>query len=85
MCLHIENSYVYYCLGSHPRAQLLTYHHLQPSTLFADLSQIAPGKSADLYMAKGIIPVAPKGTRGRHPSMEETGITYKTCECSQRS
>jgi len=29
-------------------------------------------------MAKDIVPVAPTGTRGRYPSMEGTGITYKT-------
>ena len=78
--------YCYYCLVPHPRAQLFTYHHLQPSPLFADLSQKAPGKSAvSRRMAKGIVPVAPTGTRGRRPSMEETGITYKTCACSRRS
>ena len=63
-----------------------TYHHLQPSRPFSDLSQKAPGKSADSRrMAKGIVPVAPTGTRGRRPSMEDTGITYKTCACSRRS
>ena len=78
--------YCHYCLVPHPRAQLLTYHHLQPSPLPADLSQLAPGKSADSRrMVKGIVPVAPTGTRGRRPSMEDTGITYKTCDCSRRS
>ena len=78
--------YCYYCLVPHPRAQLFTYHHLQPSPLFADLSQKAPGKSAvSRRMTKGIVPVAPTGTRGRSPSMEDTGITYKTCACSRRS
>ncbi len=49
---------------------------------FADLSQKALGKSAvSRRMAKGIVPVAPTGTRGRRPSMEDTGITYKTCAC----
>ena len=53
-----------------------TYHHLQPSPLLADLSQLALGKSADsCRMAKGIVPVAPTGTRGRRPSIQETGIT----------
>jgi hypothetical protein len=71
-------------LGPHPTAQLITYHHwhLQPSPLFADLSQKAPGKSADSdsrRMAKGIVPVTPTGTRG----MEDTEITYKTCACSR--
>ncbi len=78
--------YCHYCLVPHPRAQLFTYHHLQPSPPFADLSQKAPGKSAvSRRMAKGIVPVAPTGTRGRRPSMEDTGITYKTCACSRRS
>ena len=73
--LFISN-YYHYCLVPHPRAQLFTYHHLQPSPLLADLSQLAPGKSADsCRMAKGIVPVAPTGTRGRRPSIEETGIT----------
>ncbi len=27
----------------------------------------------------------PTGARGRHPSMEDTGITYKTCACSLHS
>ena len=68
------------------RAQLLTYHHLQPSPLLWDLSQAAPGKSADsLRMSKGIVPVSPSGTSGRRPSMEETGMTYNTCDCSRRS
>ena len=76
----------HYCFVPHPRAQLFTYHHLQPSPPFADLSQKAPGKSAvSRRMAKGIVPVAPTGTRGRRPSMEDTGITYKTCACSRRS
>jgi hypothetical protein len=63
--------YCHYCLVPHPslRAQLFKftsrYHHLQPSLLFADLSQKAPGKSAaasscrQWRMAKGIVPVAP--------------------------
>ena len=68
--------YYHYCLVPHPRAQLFTYHHLQPSPPLADLSQLDPGKSADsCRMAKGIVPVAPTGTRGRRPSIEETGIT----------
>ena len=78
--------YWHYRLVLHPRAQLFTYHHLHPSPLFADLSHDAPGKSADSRrMAKGIVPVAPTGTRGRRLRMEDTGITYKTCACSRRS
>ncbi len=47
-------------LGPHPRAQLFTYHHIHPSTLFWLLSQEAPGKSADsLCMYKGIVPFSP--------------------------
>ena len=71
----------------HPRAQLVTYDHLlQPSPLFADLSQKAPGKSADSRsMAKGIVPVAPTSTRGRRPNMEDSGITDKTYACSRLS
>ena len=34
---------------------------------------------------KCIVPVAPTGTTGRRPRMEDTGITYKTCACSRRS
>ena len=40
----------FYCLFPHAKAQLLTYqgyHHRQPSPLLWDLSQAAPGKSAD--------------------------------------
>jgi hypothetical protein len=129
--------YCCYCLVPHPRAQLYTYHHLQPTNIettifiihgiipialmgghiqivlvcqvapyyplrcdsseavscnmrpspqFAHLSQKAPGMSADSRrMAKGIVPVAPTGTRGRRPSMEDTGITYKTGACSRCS
>jgi hypothetical protein len=93
--MHIHNEkvllqafifYFHYCFVPHPRAQLFTYHHLQPSPPFADLLQKAPCKSADsARMAKGIVPVAPTGTRGRRPSMEDTVITYKTCACSLRS
>ena len=69
--------YCHYCLVPHPMAQLFTYHHLQPSPPFADLSQKAQVKSVDSpRMAKGIVPVAPTGTRGRRPSMEDTGITH---------
>ena len=39
--------YCNYCLVPHPRAQLFTNHHLQPSPLFSDLSQKAPGTSAN--------------------------------------
>jgi hypothetical protein len=28
-------------------------------------------------MAKGFVPVAPTGTRGRRPSIDDTGIAYK--------
>ncbi len=77
--------YCHYCLVPQLRAQLFTYHHLQPSPLLADLLQKVLGKSAaSRRMAKGIVLVAPTGKRGRCPSMD-TGITYKTCACSQRS
>ena len=43
----------------------------------------APGKSADSFcISKGMVLVSPSGTRGRHPSMEDTGLTYNTCDCS---
>jgi hypothetical protein len=75
--------YCHYCLVPYPRALLFTYHHLQPSPQLADLSQNAQGKLADSHsMAKGIVPFASTGTRGMRPSIEETGITYKTCACS---
>ncbi len=45
---------------THPRAQLFTYYHLHPSSLFWLLSQEGPGKSADsLCMYKGIVPFSP--------------------------
>ncbi len=39
--------YCHYCLVPHPRAQLLTYCHLQPSLASFVLSLAAQGKSAD--------------------------------------
>ncbi len=49
--------YFHYCLAPHLRAQLFTYHHLHPLSLFWLLSQEAPGKSADsLCMSKGYYP-----------------------------
>ncbi len=39
--------YCHYCLLSNVMAQLFTSHHLHPSPLLWDLSQAAPGKSAD--------------------------------------
>ncbi len=69
--------YCHYCLVPQLRAQLFRYHHLQPSPLFADLSQKALGKSAaSRRMANGIDPVDPTGTRGGCLCMEDTGITY---------
>jgi hypothetical protein len=61
--------YCHYCLVPHPRAQLFTYHHLQPSPLFSDLSQKAPGKSADSRLvAKDIVPGL------SHPQEQEEGV-----------
>ena len=63
-----------------------------PTTVAAILGFIAgsgaaaPVKSADsLCISKGIVPVVPTGTSGSRPSMEDTGMTYKTCACSRRS
>ena len=70
-----------------PPSQGPGVHVPPPTTITAVhyLLQKAPEKSADSRrMAKGIVPVAPTGTRGRRPSMEDTGITYKTCACSRR-
>ncbi len=68
------------------RAQLFTYHHLQLSLPSFPLSQEAPGKSAaSLRISYGIVPVLPTGTSGNLPSMEDTGIKYKTCSGSWRS
>ena len=47
-----------------------------------------PWKVADsLSISYGIVPVlpVPTGTRGSSPNMEDTGITYKTCEDSLHS
>jgi hypothetical protein len=56
------------------------YHHLQQSLQSFVLSQEAPGMSAaSLRISYGIVPVLLTGTRGSRPSMEDTGITYKTC------
>ena len=78
--------YCLHCFVPRPSAQLLTYHHLQPSAPSLVLSQAAPGKSADsLRISKGIVPVCPTGTSGIRPSMEETGMTYNTWDCSRRS
>ena len=64
------------------KAYQFTHTHVSP--LFSVLSQKAPGKSADSWrMAKGIVPVAPTRTIGRRPSMEDTGITFKTCAVSR--
>ena len=56
-----------------------------PTTVTAILGFIAgsgaaaPVKSADsLCISKGIVPVVPTGTSGSRPSMEDTGMTYKT-------
>jgi hypothetical protein len=89
-CLKANNREVIklldYCFVPYERAKLLTYHHLHPSAASFDLSQAAPGKSADsLRISNGIVPVDPTGTRGRRPSMEDTGARYKTCALSRRS
>jgi hypothetical protein len=62
------------------------YHHLQLSLQSFVLSQEAPGMLvASLRISYGIVPVLLTGTRGSLPSMEDTGITYKTCADSQCS
>jgi hypothetical protein len=56
--------YCLYCLVPHPRAQLLTYHHLQPSAPSLVLSQAALGKSADsLCISKGNRSGLPHGNK----------------------
>ncbi len=77
---------LHHCFVPQLRAQLFTYHHLQPSLPSFPLSQEAPGKSAaSLRISYGIVPVLPTGTRGNLSSMEDTGITYKTCADLRRS
>ncbi len=85
-----RESSLHYCSVPQLRAQLftVTYHHLQLCLLSFFLSQAAPGMSqASLCISYGIVrvPVLPTGTRGSLPSMEDTGITYKTCSDSRRS
>ncbi len=64
--------YCHYCLVPHPRAQLFTYHHLQPSPLFADLSQKAAGKSADAW--RRVLSLS-------HPPEQEEGVpVWRTLE-----
>ncbi len=76
----------HHCFVPQLRAQLFTYHHLQQSLLSFVLSQEALGKSAASFLISyGIVPVLQTGTRGSLPSMEDTGITYKTCADSLRS
>ena len=36
-------------------------------------------------ISKGMVPVSPSGTSGRRPSIEDTGMTYNTCDFSCRS
>ncbi len=38
-----------------------------------------------LLIWKGVVQVLPTGTRGNHPSMEDTGMMYKTFAVSLRS
>jgi hypothetical protein len=76
----------HHCFVHQLRAQLFTYHHLQQSLPSFPVSQEAPGTlAASLCISYGIVPVLPTGTRGNLPSMEDTGITYKTCTDSRRS
>ncbi len=71
----LGNSSFHHCCVSQLRAQLFTYHHLQPSLQSFVLSQEAPGISAaSLRISYSIVPVLPTGTRGSLPSMEDTGI-----------
>ena len=82
----ISQSSSHHCFVPQLRAQLFTYHHLQPSLLSFPLSKEVSVKSAaSLRISYGIVPVLPTGTRGNLPSMEDTGITYKTCFDSRRS
>ncbi len=82
----LRESSFHHCVVQQLRAQLFTYHHLQPSLLSFVLLQEAPGMSAaSLRISYGIVPVLPTGTRGSLPSMEDTGITYRTCADSRLS
>ncbi len=72
-------------LGSPAEGPKLTYHHRHPSLLSFILLQEAPEKSADsLRISCGIVPVMLTGTKGSRSSMEDTGITYNTCDDSRR-
>jgi hypothetical protein len=63
----------HYCSVPHPRAQLLTYHHLQPSRLSFVLSQTAPGKSLTLLACRTVSSLS----GGSRPSMLDTGMTIQ--------
>jgi hypothetical protein len=70
------------CFVPHERAKRLTYHQQHPSPASYDLSQAAPGKPADfLPISNGIVPAVKAadstGTRGRRPSMADTGTTVQ--------
>ncbi len=66
-----------YWLVSHFRAQVLMYHHLQPSALSFFVSQVAPGKVLfpSLHMEYWIVPVSPTGTTGILPRTDVIGMT----------
>jgi hypothetical protein len=77
--------YCHCCLVPHPRAQLFTYHHLpcdnhhHCSLIYRiKLQESQPLLNAWRRVPVSLrLPVAPTGTSGRRPSMEDTGITYK--------
>ncbi len=63
-----------YCLVPHPRAQLFTYHHLQPSPLFADLSQKLRERQPLLNAWRRVLSLS-------HPPEQEDGVpVWRTLE-----
>ena len=89
--LHMYNIYTiqpeenHECLQSnywqvpHFKAQVLTFHHLQPSALFFCVSQEAPGKVLpSLRMEYGCVPVFPTGTTGILPRTNVIGWRTST-------
>ncbi len=74
------------CFVPHPMAQLFMYHHLRPSLpFFVLLPRESLCFSAHLEGCCPGTALLPTGTRGNRPSMEDTGMMYKTFAVSLRS